>query len=415
MELTQFLKTSYTSYHATANCERILSSNGFSRLFDGMKWQLQEGGKYYIVKNDSSLIAFVVGDLTEYAFNIVESHTDSPALKVKGNTLIDSPEGKRINVETYGGGLLDSMTDVPLRIAGRIVADCDDKLVPMLVQSDYNVNIPSLCVHHSDAGDRTALKVQNDMLPLLGNAEDVYSTLTDEVVADADLYVVCDVEPSLCGARGEYLVAPRIDNLTSVFASLQAVCAANPKGIAVCACFDNEEIGSLTKQGARSAFLEQTLKRINNALGYGKTDYARAIANGFLVSSDNAHAVHPAHPEKSDIAQRVYLNGGVVIKHHVNYSTDGVSSAIVKTLLDRRGIEYQDYYNHSDVRCGSTIGLLSSAQLCINSCDVGLAQLAMHSATETVGAEDINKLSEFMRAFFDCSISVNYSGEIQIK
>ncbi|MBR2974677.1 MAG: M18 family aminopeptidase [Clostridia bacterium] len=405
MTIEKFLQSSYTAYHTVANCKAMLDSNGFSQLFFGSKWQLTKGGKYYVTKNDSTIVAFVVGDLTSYAFNIAESHTDSPCLKAKGNTLCDSPEGKRINVEKYGGGLWYSFLDTPLKVAGRLFVKQGDKVACQLVDSSYTVAIPSLCVHHNPASaENLQLNVQTDLLPLLGNANDLWSTLTTSEVVDADLYVVPAVEASYTGANGEFLTSPRIDNLTSVYTSIKALCSCKPTGVAMAACFDNEEVGSHTKQGACSAFLPQLLQKINRELGFDQDDYDRAVAGGFALSIDNGHAVHPAHPEKSDVINKVYLNGGVVIKHHVNYATDGLSSAVVKALLNANGIAWQDYYNRSDLRCGSTLGLVTSSQLQMNACDVGLAQLAMHSAVETVGARDVDTMQKAVTAFFDCTI-----------
>ena len=400
MDICTFLSKSYTAYHAVQNSVTYLEEHGFCELDLAQAWKLQKGGKYYVTKNGTSVIAFAVGD--EFAFNVACSHTDSPCLHVKGNQLIDSCEGARVNVEKYGGAILYSFFDAPLKIAGRIVEEVDGKLVQKVVESDYSVCIPSLAIHHNPTvNDSFSVSVQKDMLPLLCGAKDVYSTLTDEKVVDADLYVVPSGAPFTSGANGELLCSARIDNLTSVYSSLCAITSCTPKNIALACCFDNEEIGSTTKQGANSALLERVLEKITRGLGKSEEDFASACENGFILSIDNAHAIHPAFPEKSDPTQRVYLNKGVVIKHHFNYSTDGLTSAIVKTMLDKNGVEYQDYYNHSDMRCGGTIGLMTSANLSMNAADIGLAQLAMHSACETVGAQDIDKMNACVKAFFN--------------
>ena len=406
MDICTFLEKSYTAYHATLNCQFILEKSGFEQLDLDKEWTLSKGGKYYVTKNDSALIAFRVGE--NFAFNIAESHTDSPCLKVKGNSLVQTPEGARVNVEEYGGLILYSMLDAPLKIAGRVLERHGDKLASKVVESKYNVQIPSVAIHHNPTvNNGMALSVQKDMLPLLGNVEDLYSTLSKDEIVDADLYVVPSTAPYYSGVNEEYLCSPRIDNLTSVYASMQAIVACNPQNIALACCFDNEEVGSRTKQGANSALLRNVLKKIARGLGKSKDDFISACENGFILSIDNGHAMHPSFPEKSDIKERVYLNGGIVIKHHTNYSTDGFSSAVVKTMLDKAGVEYQDYYNHSDLRCGSTIGLMTSANLAMNACDIGLAQLAMHSAVETVGSTDIAKMQKCVNAFFDCSIVQN--------
>lgn len=406
MDICTFLEKSYTAYHTALNSEFILEKNGFEQLSLDREWDLHEGGKYYITKNDSAVIAFRIGK--NFVFNIAESHTDSPCLKVKGNSLVQTPEGARINVEEYGGLILYSMLDAPLKIAGRIIEKHGDTLVTKITESKYNVTIPSLAIHHNPTvNNGMALSIQKDMLPLIGNVEDLYSTLSKDEIVDADLYVVPATTPYFSGANDEYLCSPRIDNLTSVYTSLQAIAECKPQNIALACCFDNEEVGSRTKQGANSVLLRTVLKKITRGLDKSNDDFISACENGFILSVDNGHAMHPSFPEKSDIKERVYLNKGVVIKHHTNYSTDGFSSAVIKTLLDNAGVEHQDYYNHSDLRCGSTIGLMTSANLAMNACDIGLAQLAMHSAVETVGATDINKMQKCLTSFLSCEIVKN--------
>lgn len=409
MNLTEFLNKSYTAYHAVKNCARMLDEAGFRKLeIDGV-WKLEKNKGYYVVVNGTTLFAFKAGD--RHVFNVVESHTDSPALRVKGNKLVDSAEGKRFNVEKYGGLLLYSFLDVPLKVAGRIAYLENGEVKTDVVESKYNVNIPSLAVHHNpDANTKLSLSVQKDMLPLAGAAADVYSTLSDKNVVDADLFVVPAVNAFLSGVNDEFLCAPRLDNLLSVYSSIRAVIDCAPKDIAVCCCFDNEEVGSETKQGAASNILSTVLRKINRAFLKNDDDFVFATANGVLLSSDNAHAVHPAFPEKSDVTEKVYLNKGIVIKHNVNYSTDGLSSAVVKTILEKENIEAQDYYNNSDVRCGGTIGLVTSADLNMNSCDVGIAQLAMHSGVETAGASDVEKMQKFMTAFMNASFEKTENG-----
>ena len=404
--IEEFLAKSYTAYHSTANAISILEKNGFVELDLSKKWTLRKFGKYYIQMNQSAFIAFKTGDLSSYTFNIAGSHTDSPCLHIKGNSLLDSPEGKRINVERYGGLLLYSMLDIPLKIAGRVMIKKDEYIESRIIATDFNVNIPSLCIHHNPTANKDlSLSVQNDMLPLIGDCNDLYKTIYPEAeILDADLYCVSDIEPSYSGIKKEFLVSPRIDNLTSVYSSINGLIKANNKGIAIVFASDNEEIGSETKQGAESIFIQNVLRKINSSLGKTEEDYYSAIENGFLLSIDNGHAAHPAYLGKSDVDQKVFLNKGVVIKHHVNYSTDGVSSSIVKAICKNNEIEYQDYYNNSDIPCGGTIGLTLSTHLGINSCDIGLAQLGMHSAIETVGKDDILKMENLVKAYFETTI-----------
>lgn len=401
--LEEFLNKSYTAFHSTKNAKILLKKYGFEELKEEESWKLVEGGKYFVTKNDSALIAFAIGDTNNYSFNIASCHTDSPCLKVKGNSLLPSPEGKRINVERYGGLILYSMFDIPLKIAGRVFIKEGSAITQKLISSDFNVNIPSLCIHHNpNVNNEFKVSVQNDMLPLIGECEDLYKTLLpSKNILDADLFVVPCEKPRKTGLNSEFLVSPRIDNLTSLYSIIKGISTAKNAGISILYATDNEEIGSLSKQGAESAFLVNTLKRINSALNKTEDDYYRALALGFILSIDNGHAVHPAHVGKSDPDLRVLLNKGIVIKHHPNYSTDGYSSSVIKSICEDNKIPYQDYYNNSDIRCGSTIGLVTSAQLAMNACDIGIAQLAMHSAIETAGYYDISSMIKLVKSFFE--------------
>lgn len=411
MTVTEFLDSSYTAFHACENAAKMLDEAGFIRVSLSDKIAPKPGDKYYFVKNDSALVAFRVGNHGGCGFNVIASHTDSPSLHVKGNTLLDSKEGKRVNVEEYGGLVMYSMVDIPLKIAGRAVYETENGLVAKTVVSDGTFNIPGQAIHQNrEVNDRCGFNTQTDMLPLAGDSTDVYSLVGGGEIIDADLYAVPAVKAYRSGAKAEFLVSPRIDNLTSVYSSVRAIIDSEPAGIAVCACFDNEEIGSMTKQGARSSLLFSVLRKINAGLGRTDDEFYAAIENGMLLSADNGHAVHPAHPEKSDPAIALVINGGVVIKHHVNYATDGLSSAAIKVLLKRCGVAYQEYYNRSDARCGSTLGPMASAITGLNACDVGLAQLAMHSALETVGYADVDRMQKFMTAFYSARFVKTQSG-----
>ena len=402
----EFLNSSYTAYHATANAVAMLKANGFVELTHdgkGGKWKIERGGKYFVTRNGSSLVAFVVGK--KNVFNVCESHTDSPSFKVKGCKLVESEGIKRLNTEKYGGGLLYTYLDRPLKIAGRVLVETKNGVASQLVVSNYNVVIPSLCIHHNPtANDSLSLNAQIDTLPLFAQSEsDLYATLSDGKVLDADLFVVPNETAFTSGVNGEFLSSPRIDNLTSVYASISAIVNAKPQNVAVVACLDNEEVGSGTRQGSPN-FIEQVLNAIAEALGMSNAENLAARENGMVLSVDNGHAVHPAHPEKSDAQNRVHLNGGIVIKHHVNYATDGLTSATLKRLLDVAGVAYQDYYNRSDVRCGTTLGLATANRTGMKVCDVGLAQLAMHSACETCGTHDVEAMYKCLAAFLSAEI-----------
>lgn len=406
MTINQFLDTSYTAFHTVANAEAMLAEHGFTKLTLGKDFAIKRGGRYYVTRNDSGIIAFVAGQ--NNVFNIVESHTDSPSFKVKGNSVTEGNGVVRVNTEKYGGGLLYTYFDRPMKIAGRLLCRTENGLQTKLAVSDYNVVIPSLCIHHNrNANDGFAVNAQVDTLPLLGlTGSDIYSTLTDEKVIDGDLFVVPVTPAFAAGTHNELLCSPRIDNLTSVHSGLSALIAAEPHDIAVCACLDNEEIGSGTRQGSPN-WLEQVLCTICDALGLTETQAFAARENGFVLSADNGHAVHPAHPEKSDPYTKAYMGKGVMIKHHVNYSTDGLSSALFKHIASLTDVPVQDYYNNSAVSCGSTLGLVTSRTLGMKTCDIGLAQLAMHSACETVALCDVEHMKAALLTFFNVTLDGN--------
>lgn len=410
MNLTEFLNSSYTAYHATQNACSILNDNGFVELSLDAKWKLSPNGKYYVVCNGSSVVAFRVG--ANKVFNLCQSHTDSPSFKVKGNALVASDSVKRLNTEQYGGGLLYSFFDRPLKIAGRIVEETANGVEQRLVVSEYNVVIPSLAIHHNPkANEAFSVNAQVDTLPLFAkdNAE-LYSTLAlSGKVLDADLYVVPSTDAFYAGVNGEFLCSARLDNLTSVYSSICALVSAKPQNIAVVACLDNEEVGSRTYYGNPS-FVARVLENISQSLNI---DMRAALENGVALSVDNAHATHPAHGEKADPVNRVNLNGGVVIKHHPNYATDGLTAAIFKKICNNCGVKYQDYYNNSGVRCGSTLGLVTASTLGIKTCDIGIAQLAMHSACETCGASDVGEMEKCLTAFLSAKISGN-QGKVEL-
>lgn len=406
MTVQEFLNSSYTAYHATANAVRLLRANGFQEVAvdsKTKKWSLKRGGKYFVTRNGSSVVAFVVG--ANNVFSVCESHTDSPSFKIKGASLVESEGIKRLNTEKYGGGLLYTFLDRPLKIAGRVLVESENGVEQKLVTSSYNVVIPSLCIHHNpSANDSLALNPQIDTLPFLSQSEfDLYKSLTEHKVLDADLYVVPAENAFTSGVNGEFLCSPRLDNLTSVYASLAALVAVKPRNVAVVACLDNEEVGSGTRQGSPN-FLNQVLNAIAEGLGMSYAEGLSAREKGMALSVDNGHAAHPAHPEKSDPTNRVHLNCGVVIKHHTNYATDGLTSAALKRLLNTVGVAYQDYYNRSDVRCGTTLGLATANRTGMKVCDIGLAQLAMHSACETCGTSDVEAMRKCIEAFLSAEI-----------
>lgn len=404
MELKQFLDSSYTAYHATSNACEILKEAGFVPLTLGDSWKLERGGSYFVTRNGSSVVAFCLGQ--NNVFNVAVSHTDSPSFKIKGDRIVENDDLKRLNTEKYGGGLLYSYFDRQMKVAGRLLVETADGVEQVLAVSDYNVVIPSLAIHlNREANEKPFLKLQSDTLPLFAQGEaDLYKSLTDRRVLDADLYVVPATEAFESGIHNEFLCSARLDNLTSVYNSLYALVDAEPQDISVVACLDNEEVGSGTRQGS-PAFLHKVLESIAAALELTDTEVLYATENGLVLSVDNGHAAHPAHPEKHDLKYRCRMNGGVIVKHHVNYATDGLSAAIFKRLMEDVQLPYQDLYNNSELSGGSTLGLVTARELGMKVCDIGIAQLAMHSACETCGIEDLDTMRKALTAFLSCMLA----------
>ena len=421
-KLIDFLKNSYTSYHAVENSACLLEKQGFCRLSEREDWCISEGGKYYVVRG-GALIAFTVGSLNEFSYKIIASHTDSPALKLKENSLMKSGAYAKLNVESYGGGIWYSFFDRPLKIAGRIVRLENGRLRTETVVSPFQLTIPSVAIHQSrDVNGGFSVDVQTDLAPLLSlasgveNSESLIEQIAGENVVSYDLHLVNADMPYSFGLNDEFLASPRIDNLTSVFASLEALSFDEAHGgICVAALFDNEEIGSGTNEGAQGDFLENVLRRIAYALRFDDNEYYKALASSFLLSLDNAHAVHPNHPEKSDPTNKTVLGGGIVIKNHANkaYITDAVASAVLKTVFDNASVKHQSFFNHSNARSGSTLGAAALRHTGMLGADAGLAQLAMHSANECFAKADYDELVKGLLALYSATI-IRTDDDIQV-
>lgn len=415
-QLMNFLESSYTAYHAVENTRHFLLENGFIPLSETEDWSLSENGKYF-VEREGSIIAFTLGNLDTFHFKIVASHTDSPALKVKENAVQKVEAYEKLNVEKYGGGIWYTFFDRPLKVAGRIVTEENGVLKTKTVASDYTLTIPSVAVHQNrGVNDGFAVNAQVDLSPLLalqGGEADYLASLTEEKILDADLFLVAADLPYSFGLNGEFIASPRIDNLTSVFASVLALAShAKSGGVCVAACLDSEEIGSRTLTGAGGDFLENTLRRITSVLKFDETEYFKALASSFCFSVDNAHAVHPNHPEKCDPTSRPVLGGGVTIKKHASgaYTTDGVSAAVAKKIFDKAGVKHQYFLNRSDVQSGSTLGCISLSHVGVKSVDIGLAQLAMHSANECFAKKDFDEMVNGLTAYYSSDILFTEEG-----
>ncbi len=412
--LLECIGKAITPFHAVNVASELLNKSGFTRLSEDESYKLVRGGKYFVTKNGSALIAFKVG---EPRFNIVAAHTDSPVFKIKANASTMVASACKLNVESYGGGIYDTWLDRKLGIAGRIVVKDGDGVKPILVEGGITVVIPSLAIHYNrSVNDGVAINVQKDMQPVIADKnvtmEELFAPQAGgKKIIDYDLFLYVKESPYFYGSDESFMASSRLDDLEGAFGGLFALNACEPKDTAVLALFDNEEVGSATKQGAGSTFLADTLRRINLALGKGEEEHYRSLARSMMVSMDNAHAIHPNHAELSDPTNSVVIGGGIVIKHHANqnYTTDGVSSAVIKNVFDKAGAKYQDFYMRSDLRCGGTLGAISSSQLSITSVDIGLAQWAMHSAVESASRADFEELVKGLKGFY------NASAELDIK
>ena len=430
-ELVSFIQKSPTAFHAVEQMRSLLKDNGYEELLEGRKWHIEPGHRYFVTRNNSSIIALNLGtQLDNYSFNVAASHSDSPTFKLKENAELEV-RGKytQLNTEGYGGMLCATWFDRPLSIAGRVLVKEGDSYITRLLKIDRDlVLIPNVAIHMNRAvNDGFAYNKQVDLLPLFGGTETKAGDLkaliakelnvNEEDICGEDLYLYNRMSPSIWGAHEEFISSPQLDDLQCAFTSLQGFLkGSNDQSINVFACFDNEEVGSGTKQGAASTFLYDVLHRINNALGKDDEDYYRALAASFMLSADNAHAVHPNHPEKTDVNNCVYMNEGVVVKSHAGqkYTSDGVSIAVFKGICEKAGVPVQFFANRSDVVGGSTLGNIAMAQVSMNSVDIGLPQLAMHSSYETAGIKDTYYMIQVMEEFFNSHIEETRAHELKV-
>ena len=418
-DLMNFLDSSVTMFHAINECEKVLKDSGYIYLPENEKWNIR-AGKYYTKRNSSSLIAFDIAD-GDYHFQISAAHSDSPTFKLKDRPIIESNGYLKLNVEAYGGMIDATWLDKPLTLAGRVMVDtgCGIETRLLFIDKDLLI-IPNVPIHFNrEINKGFAFNNQVDMLPVFsaGNLSEADFDkmlakelgVKPEAILAKDLYLVNRQKATVIGYDNELISSGRLDDLECVYTSLLGfIEAMNNDHINVFAVFDNEEVGSVTKQGAMSTFLVSTLNRINKALGKSDEDYYRAIAKSMLISCDNAHAIHPNHPELFDVKNRPVLNKGIAIKESANqkYTTDAFSRAVLKKILDNKNIPYQTFANRSDIIGGSTLGNLSNTAVSMNAVDIGLPQLAMHSAYETAGAKDVEYAIEALRAFFETNIDI---------
>ena len=416
--LMEFIDRVPTAFHAVKEIATALESAGYARLSEGERWALRSGGRYYVTRNQSSIIAFRLPETGVGHFQVVASHGDSPSFKLKP-AFSESAEGcALVNVEKYGGMLMSTWLDRPLSVAGRLVVSGADGLETRLVNLDSDVAlIPNLPIHFNrNANDGVALNAQVDMLPIVGmEGADLLAAVAEsagvekDAVAGADLFLYNRQRAGVFGVDGAFIAAPRLDDLECAYTSLRAFLQAAPGSHTDVLCvFDNEEVGSGTRQGAESAFLLETLRRVVRTVEGDPQALESVLARSFMVSADNAHAAHPNHAEKYDKDNRVRMNGGVVIKSNASqkYATDGLSAALFARVCEGAGVPVQRFSNRSDIAGGSTLGNIAVTSVSMPAVDIGLAQLAMHSACETAGVRDVDYMVKALRAFYEAEISI---------
>lgn len=423
-DLQKNLKASVSPFHTVLYAQKYLEERGFEKLELGESWKnrVRAGGSYFVPVFESTLAAFTVGIEIGRApaLRLEAAHTDWPCLKVKPSPEVTMGKYAKLNVEVYGGPLLQTWLDRPLSLAGRVCVAGKDAFHPRTQFVDFKrplLTIPNLAIHmNRDANNGVALNAQVDMLPLATNVgmfldkDQFFMNLlaseigvAEEDILDFEFCVYNMDEGVLCGFSEDFLSAPRLDNITSVEACLYGLTeGCNTTGINAITLYDNEEIGSMTKQGAQSPVMEHILEKLYLALGYDREDFLNGLLNGFLLSMDVAHAIHPNHPEKCDIKNQIFLNDGVAIKQSSSqsYATDACADSIIEGLCRANEIPYKKFSNRSDVKGGGTLGKISSCLMTMRAADVGVPMLAMHSSREVMGMADQCALNELARVFF---------------
>ncbi len=425
-KMLEFIENSPTAFHAVENVKAELLKYGFVEIYEGAKWNIEKGKGYFLSRNNSSLIAFKVPEGDFEGFMISASHSDSPALKLKENPDLKDKFYVRLGVEKYGGMIDSTWLDRPLSIAGRVIVKNGDGITTKLVDfKEPCAIVPNVAIHlNRKANEGNALNAAVDMLPMWATAKDENESflniisekigVNSEDILGGDLYLYnCEKG---C-VWGDFVSSPRLDDLQCVFASLKAFEKVEAgESMPLIAIFDNEEVGSSTKQGADSTFMPFVLRKLSLALGLNEADFADKVANSMLLSCDNAHGVHPNHGEMTDANHQCRLNGGVVVKFNANqsYCTDGVAGAILKLIAEKGNVPVQAYTNRADIRGGSTLGNIANTQLSMLSADIGLSQLAMHSSFETAGVKDTEYMVKLLEVFFTSALKLKSDGELTL-
>ncbi len=421
-ELLQYIKKSTSPFHVVLESEKRLKEAGFVELVLAKKWNIERGGKYYVKVYGTTMFAFTVGkeNTDQFNYRIAAAHTDHPCFKIKPNAEMKDQNYLKLNTDVYGGPYVNTWLDRPLSIAGKVVLLSENVFQPNVRYIDFKkpvLTIPNLAIHmNREMNKGVELNRQSDTIPVLGLVNETLNedqfflrylaeTLQVEMneILDFDLYIYNAEEGCMVGMKEDLISAPRIDNLSSCFALLNALIHEERSyGVNMIALFDNEEIGSKTKQGADSNIMNLVLEKISESLSYTRVEHCNAILDSICFSVDVAHAIHPNRLEKSDPTNIVKLNEGLVIKINSNqkYATDSEAIGIVQQICIQNNIKCQKYVNRSDIAGGGTLGSITSAWLPMKTVDMGIPMLAMHSARETMGTKDQGYLEAVIRGLF---------------
>ena len=416
-EFQKFLDTSVSGYHATANLRDLLEKAGYERLFEHEYWNLCRGGKYYMVRGGTTIIAFRVPEKRPHGFMMSACHTDRPTFKLKENCELRGIY-TRLATEPYGGMLMSTWMDRPLSIAGRVMVEVEDGVVNRLINIDQDLlMMPNVAIHmNRTVNDGYKWNPAVDTVPMLGGADDAdkFWPLVEKCaggkILGHDLYLYLRHKSSVWGIDGEFISGQALDDLACAWGTIQGFLNAREnEAVPVFCAFDDEEVGSNSPQGAASTILEFTLERIAKAL---ELDIHQMLAQSFLISADNAHGLHPNHPELADKANAPILGRGVVLKFNAaqRYTTDGVSASVFRWVCNKVGVPLQTYTNRPDIKGGSTLGHISLTHVSVPTADIGLAQLAMHSCYETAAVADMAYLETAMTEYFSTALKVHRDG-----
>ena len=420
-DFIDFLNNSPSCYHATANLMQMLLAEGYTQLHEHEDWTLLPGGKYFMVRGGTTLIAFRIPRNAPRGFMMSACHVDRPTFKIKGHFELNGMY-TRLPTEKYGGMLMSTWMDRPLSVAGRVMVETEDGIVSRLVNIDRDlVLMPNVAIHmNRSVNDGYKWNPAMDTIPLLGgrDAAGKFNELLEEQaggkILGRDLYLYVRQKASIWGIDEEYISAAALDDLECTWACTRGFLeAGETDAVAVLCAFDDEEVGSNSPQGAASTLLADTLNRICHALDVNPY---RMLAQSFMISADNAHAIHPNHPEYADSTHAPVMGGGVVLKFNANqrYTTDGVSAAVVRKLCNKVNVPVQDYANRADIPGGSTLGHISLTHVSVPTADVGLAQLAMHSCYETAAVKDLEYLQTLMTAYYGTTLEATDDGGCRI-